>query len=59
MQEDKFIPVNIKTGLSGSSFTIINSGLKGDEILALTEPPARLIAAGITGKDTTDIVKNK
>jgi len=59
MQEDKFIPVNIKTGLSGSSFTIINSGLKGDETLALTEPPARMIAAGIASKDTTDIVKNK
>jgi multidrug efflux pump subunit AcrA (membrane-fusion protein) len=59
MHENKFIPVNIKTGISGSSFTIISGGLKGDEILALTEPPARLIASGINNKDTTENLNYK
>jgi len=54
MHENEFIPVNIETGISGSSFTIIKGGLKGDEILALTEPPARLIAPEINNKDTTN-----
>ncbi len=54
MQKNEFIPVNIETGLSGSSFTIITDGLKGDEILALTEPPARLIANKTSSKDPTD-----
>jgi multidrug efflux pump subunit AcrA (membrane-fusion protein) len=56
MHEKEFIPVNIKTGISGSSFTIITGGLKGDEVLALTEPPVRLIASG---KDTTDNPNHK
>jgi multidrug resistance efflux pump len=36
---DNFIPVEVVTGLSGSSHTIISDGLKGDEIIALSEPP--------------------
>jgi HlyD family secretion protein len=39
----EFLPVNIETGTSGSSFTIISGGLKGGERIALTEPPQRLI----------------
>jgi len=48
----EFVPVNVKTGTSGSSFTIITSGLKGDETIALTEPPYSLIDYETTGKDT-------
>jgi multidrug efflux pump subunit AcrA (membrane-fusion protein) len=54
-----FIPVNVETGMSGSSFTIITDGLKGDEILALTEPPTRLIAPGISSKNATDNLDHK
>jgi multidrug efflux pump subunit AcrA (membrane-fusion protein) len=55
----EFIPVSIETGTSGSSYTIITGGLKGDEVLALTEPPARLIAAGTNSKETTDNFNRK
>ncbi len=39
----KFFPVVIETGLSNSSETIISTGLKGDETIALTEPPFNMI----------------
>jgi len=39
----EFVPVKVETGTSGSSFTIITGGLKGDETIALTEPPNSLI----------------
>jgi HlyD family secretion protein len=42
----EFIPVDVETGSSGSSYTIITGGLKGGEEIALTEPPKRLIAKG-------------
>jgi HlyD family secretion protein len=42
-RKENFIPVKVETGLSGSSYTIITSGLKGDEIIALAEPPNSLI----------------
>lgn len=48
-----FLPARIKTGISGSSFTIISSGLKGDETIALTEPPVRLIVDENSGRKTT------
>ena len=48
----KFVPVRVETGTSGSSFTIITSGLKGDETIALTEPPKSLIVYETTGRDT-------
>jgi HlyD family secretion protein len=48
----EFVPVKIETGTSGSSFTIIAGGLKGDETIALTEPPNSLIVYETTGKDT-------
>jgi HlyD family secretion protein len=41
--KNSFIPVKVETGLSGSSHTIITNGLKGDEIIALSEPPNSLI----------------
>lgn len=40
---EKFIPVTVETGLSGSSSTIISKGLSGDETIALLEPPHNLI----------------
>jgi HlyD family secretion protein len=40
---EKFIPVKVETGFTGSSYTIITSGLKGNEIIALSEPPNSLI----------------
>jgi multidrug efflux pump subunit AcrA (membrane-fusion protein) len=59
---DKFIPVQIQTGTSNSSETIISSGLKGDEIIALTEPSHKFIlteyerpADTLIKVDTTDI----
>ena len=43
--KENFIPVKVETGFSGSSYTIISSGLNGDEIIALSEPPNSLIAS--------------
>jgi len=43
MEKGVFIPAKVETGTSGSSFTIITGGLKGDEIIALSEPPYNLI----------------
>lgn len=54
-QKKVFVPVRIETGTSGSSFTIITSGLAGDETIALREPPGNLIS----GKDTINRFKFK
>lgn len=40
----KFAPVPVETGTSGGSYTIIAGGLRGDEAIALSEPPVHLIA---------------
>jgi multidrug efflux pump subunit AcrA (membrane-fusion protein) len=40
---DKFIPVTVETGISNSSESIVNKGIKGDETIALLEPPYKLI----------------
>jgi hypothetical protein len=40
---NKFLPVSIETGLSNSSYTIVNSGLTGNETIALSEPPYNLL----------------
>lgn len=56
--KNKFAPVKIETGISGSSHTIITGGLKGDEIIALSEPPNRHIVKNIAKTDTTAIAKN-
>jgi multidrug efflux pump subunit AcrA (membrane-fusion protein) len=42
-REDKFVPVTVETGISNSSESIISKGLKGDETIALLEPPFKLI----------------
>lgn len=52
-----FIPVKVETGSSGSSHTIITSGLKGDEIIALSEPPNSLIKNEKMNSESSDTVK--
>ncbi len=47
-----YVPVNVETGTTGSSYTIITGGLEGDEIIALVEPPYNLISH-------KNIIKNK
>jgi HlyD family secretion protein len=42
-QNNRFIPVGIETGLSNSTESIVTKGLKGDETIALAEPPPRLM----------------
>ena len=59
LMKKKFIPVKVETGLYGSSHTIITGGLKGDEIIALSEPPNSLIAAGKKNKEKPEIVKKQ
>ncbi len=54
----KFLPVKVETGTSGSSYTIIKGGLKGDEIIALSEPPYSLIAHEKKNIIHADTIKN-
>lgn len=46
----RFTPVIVKTGASGSSYTLIADGLTGGESIALSEPPDRLIKKENKGK---------
>jgi multidrug efflux pump subunit AcrA (membrane-fusion protein) len=41
-ENEKFYPVIVETGLSNSTETIITTGLKGTETIALIEPPFNL-----------------
>ena len=43
MEKENFSQVKVGTGSSGSSYTLITYGLKGDEVIALSEPPNSLI----------------
>jgi hypothetical protein len=43
-KDHKFIPVPIETSVTNSSESIVSKGLKGDEIIALLEPPYFLIS---------------
>jgi len=45
---DKFIPVPVEAGESNSSYTVIAKGLKGNETIALSEPPHNLIKPHIS-----------
>ena len=56
--KNNFIPVKVETGLSGSSHTIITGGLKGDEIIALSEPPNSLIGLKKMNQEKPEIIKN-
>jgi len=51
----KFRPVKVNTGTTGSSYTIITNGLRGDEIIALSEPPNSLIIQESSGKGSVKI----
>jgi HlyD family secretion protein len=57
MQNKKFWPVKVVTGLSGGSFTVIEKGLSGDEIIALSIPPDKLIIADAKGKEKQDTTR--
>ncbi len=43
-KDKKYIPVPIETGISNSSESIVSKGLKGNEKIALMEPPYFLIS---------------
>jgi HlyD family secretion protein len=53
-RKKQFIPVRVQAGYSGSSYTIIKEGLKGDEIIALSEPPGSLIFIEKEKEERTD-----
>jgi HlyD family secretion protein len=57
MKKQNYIPVRVQTGLSGNSYTIITGGLRGDEIIALSEPPNRLILPETGNKVSSDTVR--
>ena len=57
MRKKNFIPVKVETGSSGSSYTLITSGLKDNEIIALSEPPNRLIATLKKKNERSDTIK--
>jgi hypothetical protein len=57
MKKQNYIPVRVQTGLSGNSYTIITGGLRGDEIIALSEPPNRLILPETGNKESSDTVR--
>lgn len=52
-EKDLFKAVKVKTGTIGSSYTIIAEGLKGDELISLSEPPYDLIIHDSVKKDST------
>ena len=58
LKKQNFIPVRVQTGLSGNSYTIITSGLRGDEIIALSEPPNRLILPETGTRENSDTVRS-
>jgi HlyD family secretion protein len=57
LKNRKFTPVKVETGMSGSSYTIITGGLKGDEIIALSEPPGSLITREKKKSEKSDSIK--
>jgi multidrug efflux pump subunit AcrA (membrane-fusion protein) len=56
VKDHKFLPVPIETGISNSSESIVSKGLKGNEIIALMEPPYSLISKKVKSDNS---VKNK
>jgi multidrug efflux pump subunit AcrA (membrane-fusion protein) len=55
-RDKKFIPVTIETSVTNSSESIVSKGLKGNETIALMEPPYFLISHEANSKKS---VKNK
>ncbi len=43
LKKDRFLPVKVTSGLTGDSFTIVSAGLEGNETIALSEPPDRML----------------
>ncbi len=56
-EKKEFRQVKVKTGIAGSSYTIIKDGLRGDEIIALSEPPNSLIIKESDGIGSVKIQK--
>ena len=54
-RDKKFVPVQIETGKSNSSESIVSKGLKGNEIIALMEPPYFLITRDAKSGDSVKI----
>jgi HlyD family secretion protein len=55
-KDHKFIPVLVETSVTNSSESIVTKGLKGDEIIALMEPPYFFISHEANSENS---VKNK
>jgi multidrug efflux pump subunit AcrA (membrane-fusion protein) len=53
----KFIPVVVETGLANGSKCIITKGLKGNETIALIEPPHKLVIKA--AKALSDTINNR
>jgi hypothetical protein len=58
-RKDNFIPVMVQTGISGNSYTIISAGLKGDEVIAISEPPNSLISSETENNESADTIKTQ
>jgi HlyD family secretion protein len=58
-RKKQYVPVKVQTGYSGSSYTIIKEGLKGDEIIALSEPPGSLIINELEKKERADTLRSQ
>lgn len=56
-KKESFIPVKVKTGISGNSYTIISEGLTGNEIIAISEPPNSLITSDPVLAERSDSIK--
>ncbi len=52
---DRFVPAEVETGYSGSSFIVVNRGLEGGEDIALSRPPERLVVNGVRRMDVAEI----
>lgn len=53
-EDGKFIPVQIETGLSNSSESVVSKGLKGNETIAMMEPPYSLIGRNLKSNDSVN-----
>jgi HlyD family secretion protein len=56
-KKGSFVAAKVETGSSGSSHTIITSGLNGDETIALSEPPGSLIITEKIINESSDTLK--
>jgi multidrug efflux pump subunit AcrA (membrane-fusion protein) len=57
LQGKSYLPVRVETGQTGSNFTIISEGLKGNETIALSAPPERLVAEAAVMQVSTDTTR--